>query len=96
MRLLQYKYTIKHNLNQSLESLHGVRSVADRWLQQISSGHTAPKPLKLTGNVNEHYRKFEEHWTLVEKTELKDKSKKRNARTSYSASERKDVKFTKP
>lgn len=34
----------------------------------------APKPLHLEGNVSENFRKFEEHWTLFEKTELKGKS----------------------
>ena len=34
----------------------------------------APKELSLDGNVSENYRKFIEHWSLFEKTELKDKS----------------------
>ncbi|CAB4036179.1 Hypothetical predicted protein [Paramuricea clavata] len=33
-----------------------------------------PKPLHLEGNVSENFRKFEEHWTLFEKTEPKGKS----------------------
>ncbi len=34
----------------------------------------APKPLHLEGNVSKNFRKFEEHWTLFKKTELKGKS----------------------
>ncbi len=41
----------------------------------------APKPLHLEGNVSENFRKFEEHWTLFEKTELKGKSEEE--RCSY-------------
>ncbi|XP_046857694.1 uncharacterized protein K02A2.6-like [Xenia sp. Carnegie-2017] len=41
----------------------------------------APKPLKLDGNVSENFRKFEEHWTLFEKTELKGRSEEE--RCSY-------------
>ena len=41
----------------------------------------APKPLKLDGNVSENFRKFEEHWTLFEKTELKGRSE--GERCSY-------------
>ena len=41
----------------------------------------APRPLKLDGNVSENFRKFEEHWTLFEKTELKGRSEEE--RCSY-------------
>ena len=41
----------------------------------------APKPLKLDGNVSENFCKFEEHWTLFEKTELKGRSEEE--RCSY-------------
>ncbi len=41
----------------------------------------APKPLKLDGNVSENFRKFEEHWTLFEKTEQKGRSEEE--RCSY-------------
>ena len=34
----------------------------------------APKELSFDGNVRENFRKFEEHWNLFEKTELKSKS----------------------
>ena len=34
----------------------------------------APKQVSFDGNVSENYRKFEEHWNLFEKTELKGKS----------------------
>ena len=34
----------------------------------------APKQISFDGNVSENYRKFEEHWNLFEKTELKGKS----------------------
>lgn len=34
----------------------------------------ASKPLNLEGNVRENFRKFEERWTLFDKTELKGMS----------------------
>lgn len=34
----------------------------------------APKELSLEGNLRESYRRFEEHWALFEKTELKERS----------------------
>ena len=34
----------------------------------------APEELSFDGNVGENFRKFEEHWNLFEKTELKSKS----------------------
>jgi hypothetical protein len=39
------------------------------------------KQLNLEGNVSENYRKFDEHWALFEKTELKGKSEEE--RCSY-------------
>ena len=56
----------------------------------------APKPLKLDGNVGENFRKFEEHWTLFEKTELKGRSEEEDAHTFFYALERKAEKFTRP
>ena len=41
----------------------------------------APKKLSFDGNVSENFRKFEEHWNLFEKTELKSSQLKRNAVT---------------
>jgi hypothetical protein len=41
----------------------------------------APKQLNLEGYVSENYRKFDEHWALFEKTELKGKSEEE--RCSY-------------
>jgi hypothetical protein len=41
----------------------------------------APKQPNLEGNVSENYRKFDEHWALFEKTELKGKSEEE--RCSY-------------
>jgi hypothetical protein len=34
----------------------------------------APKELSFSGNVSENFRKFEEHWVLFEKTELKERT----------------------
>ena len=34
----------------------------------------APKQLSFDGNVSENFRKFEEHWFLFEKTELKERT----------------------
>ena len=34
----------------------------------------APKQLSFDGNVSENFRKFEEHWHLFEKTELKERT----------------------
>ena len=41
----------------------------------------APKEISFDGNVSENYRKFEEHWNLFEKTELKGKNEEE--RCSY-------------
>ena len=41
----------------------------------------APKPLSFDGNVSENFRKFEEHWLLFEKTELKGRTQEE--RCSY-------------
>ena len=34
----------------------------------------APKQLSFDGNVSEHFRKFEEHWHLRDKIELKERT----------------------
>ena len=41
----------------------------------------APKELSFSGNVSENFRKFEEHWVLFEKTELKERTEEE--RCSY-------------
>ena len=51
--------------------LHGVRSGIQATMGTGTTFWAAPKQLKLDGNVSENYGKFDEHWVLFEKTELK-------------------------
>ncbi|CAB4019293.1 Hypothetical predicted protein, partial [Paramuricea clavata] len=69
-------------------------------LNNMAAGTTywaAPKQLNREGNVSygENYRKFDEHWALFEKTEMKGKSEEERCSYFSYVSARKDARSTK-
>ena len=45
-----------------------------KWLQLSNLQWAAPRELNFESNVSDNYKKFEEHWSLFEKTKLCRKS----------------------
>ena len=66
-------------------------------MASINLQWAAPKELDFSAeDLRDAYLKFEEHWNLFEKTELRTVQKKTNVHTSSCVLAKKGERFTKP